>query len=131
MSEHNGPTMSQELAGWGAGLLIIGIGHLFIPMLAYEWGLVLIPLGVASLIVRKRFMFIVIGASLILVGLLNLVGTLAGGVGAWTAFGALQIYWGIKEIRKFSKYGAQDSATQIEEAEVIEDGVSMEGVKPS
>ena len=98
-------TMSADLKGWGVGLTIMGVLHFIIPFLSPVWGMVLIPLGILSLIVNHRGMFIAIGSGLILVGFLNIAAGLEMGTGFWTVFGCFQIYWGIQEIRKFSKYG--------------------------
>jgi len=105
MAEEKVMTMSEDLRGWGVGLLIIGGLHFVIPVLSPYWGMVLIPLGMLSLTVKHRGMFIGIGAGLILVGFLNIIGSLDAGTGFWTVFGGLQIYWGIKEIAKFGTYG--------------------------
>ena len=94
--------MKKELKGWGIGLIVIGaISIVLSGFLDPVWGGLLIVIGVLTLIIQKRGMFIVIGIGLLLAGLLNI---LSGGLGGWTVFGILQIYWGIQEIRKFSKY---------------------------
>ena len=80
-----------NLRGWGLVLIAVGIAHLFIPFLDSLWAFVILPLGVLSLFVAHRGMFIAIGAALVLVGLLNIFG---GGFGSWTIMGGVQIYWG-------------------------------------
>jgi hypothetical protein len=55
-----------------------------------------------SFLLPFRGLFVAIGAALIVIGLLNIFG---GGSGAWTFYGAFQIYWGVKEIGKFEKHG--------------------------
>jgi len=126
MGEKKEMTMEQDLRGWGVGLLIMGGLHFVIPIFAREWGFVLIPLGLLSLFVRRRGMFIVIGLSLIFVGLLNIVASLKGGTGFWPVYGGLQIYWGIKEIAKFEKYGRLETQDPLSlEAEAV----NLESVK--
>jgi hypothetical protein len=94
--------MKKELKGWGIGLIVIGaISIVLSGFLDPIWGGLLILIGVLTLIIQKRGMFIVIGIGLLLAGLLNI---LSGGLGGWTVFGIVQIYWGVQEIRKFSKY---------------------------
>jgi hypothetical protein len=108
--------MKRELRNWGVGLLLIGIvsmalAQVFDPI----WGGLLVILGVVTLIVRKRGMFIVIGIALILVGVMNILGTLImmsaeEATPGWAIFGGFQIYWGIKEIIKFGKYRPEQPA---------------------
>ena len=105
MAEEKAMTMSEDLRSWGGGFLILGGLHFIIPFLASEWGVVLIFLGILSLVIIHRGMFIAIGAGLIFVGLMNFSASAASGGGFWAIFGCLQIYWGIKEMAKFSAYG--------------------------
>ena len=92
--------LKKDLRGWGTGLIIMGvISFLLSGFLDPIWGGILIAIGVATLIVQQRGMFIIIGIGLILAGIMNIS---AGG--GWKIFGFLQIYWGIQEIRKFNKY---------------------------
>ena len=93
--------MRSELRGWGVGLIIIGVAQFFIPFLDPLWALVVVPMGVLSLFVSHRGMFIPIGVALVLVGLLNIFG---GSFGGWTIYGVAQIYWGVQEFGKFGKY---------------------------
>lgn len=111
-------TMAQDLRGWGVGLIIMGIFHFVIPALSPAWGMVLIPLGVLSLVIQHRGMFIALGASLILVGLLNIAASLQTGKAFWPVFGCLQIYWGFKEIIKFARFGKQTEEAQLPEASI-------------
>lgn len=93
--------MKGELRGWGIALIFIGVAQFFIPLLDPLWAFVVVPLGVLSLFIGHRGMFIPIGSALILVGLLNILG---GGFGGWTVYGAAQIFWGVQEFRKFEEY---------------------------
>ena len=121
MAEEKVMTMSEDLKSWGIGLLILGGLHFAIPFLSPHWGMVLIPLGILSLTVKHRGMFIGIGAGLILVGFLNIIGSLDAGTGFWTVFGCLQIYWGIKEIAKFASYGRLVAGDHFSEASEVLD----------
>ena len=93
--------MKGELRGWGVALILIGVAQFFIPFLDPLWAFVVVPLGVLSLFIGHRGMFIPIGAALVVVGLLNILG---GGFGGWTVYGAAQIFWGVQEFRKFEEY---------------------------
>jgi hypothetical protein len=98
----------------------MGVLHFFIPLFAAQWGVVLIVLGILSLIITHRGMFIALGGALILFGLMNLVGSFEAGPGLWSVFGCLQVYWGIKEIAKFGKYGKEQEAESMEALEALE-----------
>lgn len=93
--------MRSDLRAWGIGLIALGVAQYFLPFLDQSWAFVIVPLGILSLLVAHRGLFIAIGAALVIVGLLNIFG---GGFGFWTIFGAVQIYWGVQECRKFEKY---------------------------
>ena len=93
--------MKGELRGWGITLILIGVAQFFIPLLDPLWAFVVVPLGVLSLFIGHRGMFIPIGSALVLIGLLNILG---GGFGGWTVYGAAQIFWGVQEFRKFEEY---------------------------
>lgn len=96
-----GDDMKNDLRGWGIGLIIIGVAQYFLPFLDTMWAFVIVPLGILSLFLAHRALFIAIGAALVVVGLLNI---LSGGFGTWTIYGGAQIYWGVQEFRKFEKY---------------------------
>ena len=61
----------------------------------------LATLGTVTLLVRKRVMFLAIGASLLIAGGLNL---LVSGLGGWALFAALQAFWGIQVMRNYWRY---------------------------
>jgi hypothetical protein len=52
MAEKKTATLSQELNGWGGGLIFMGILHFFIPALAAPWGIALITLGSLAFIIK-------------------------------------------------------------------------------
>ena len=85
--------MRGDLRAWGIGLIVLGVAQYFLPFLDSMWAFVIVPLGILSLLVAHRGLFIAIGAALVIVGLLNIFG---GGFGFWTIFGGVQIYWGCK-----------------------------------
>lgn len=92
--------MKKDLQGWGWGLIIVGIASLiFHNFLSPVWGVVIIVIGIITLSVQSRGMYIVIGISLIIVGILNMLGG-----GGWMAFGVFQIVMGIMELTKYGKY---------------------------
>ena len=93
--------MRSELRGWGVALILIGIAQYFIPFLDPLWAFVVVPLGVLSLVLARRALFIAIGGTLVAVGLLNIF---SGDVGGWTFYGLAQIVWGVQEIRRFERY---------------------------
>jgi len=96
-------TVSEDIASWGIGLIVMGILHFYLDFLSAEWGMVLIPIGVLCFIVRHRGMYILLGLALMLVGVLNITDSIQGGVGFWPIFGFMQVYWGFQEIAKFWK----------------------------
>jgi len=102
------PDMGRELRTWGVALIVLGGIHFLLSgFLDPTWGIVLVVLGVLNLAIRARGMFIANGLALLAVGLMNIF---SGGLGGWTAFGVLQLYWGGKELLKFGKYAARSQA---------------------
>ena len=97
--------MKKNLRTWGIALIVLGIIHFAAArFLDPVWGGVIIVIGILNLCIRHRGMFIVNGTALMLFGILNIVGSLIDGGVGWIIFGALQLWWGATEIRKFSKY---------------------------
>ena len=111
MDKREVKSLSGELQGWGGGLLVLGVMHFFIKALAAEWGVVLVALGLGAMLIRHRGMFIAIGGALMLIGVVNFIGSFHGGPGFWTAFGCMQVYWGVKEMAKFGKYASSLAET--------------------
>ncbi|MCX6708447.1 MAG: hypothetical protein NTW67_02240, partial [Candidatus Woesearchaeota archaeon] len=90
--------MKSDLQGWGIGLLIMGVlSNIFRNFFDPTWGVILILIGLLTLLIMERKMYLVIGASLIAIGLLNIIYGLFGG---WTFFGIIQIVIGIQELYK-------------------------------
>jgi|WetSurMetagenome_2_1015567.scaffolds.fasta_scaffold74332_3 hypothetical protein len=103
--------MKKDLREWGFGLIFIGLVSLnfdyvniFGAFLDPGWGLFLIVIGILSLLVKNRSMFIIIGISLILAGISNIYESRNDLSKFWIIFGILQLYWGAQEIRKFGLY---------------------------
>jgi len=96
--------MQSEINSWSWGLLAMGVISLLLSwFLNPAWGVVLIGTGIAAMMVKKRFMFIVFGVVLVFAGITNL--SVGGG---WMLFGGLQCYWGIQEFIKYSAYSVLD-----------------------
>jgi hypothetical protein len=99
--------LKKDLQIWGIGSIVMGvISIIFSRFLDPFWGIFLIVLGVLNLLIRHRAMFIVNGLSLLAVGALNILTSIAGfstsGFSTvWLSLGIFQIIWGIQEIRKF------------------------------
>lgn len=94
-------SFEQELGSFGVSLIIIGILHLLLTdVLDPTWGVVLIVLGLLNLVLRYRFMFILNGLAIFLVGLMNIFGA---PFGFWTLFGIMQLVWGVQEMGKFGQ----------------------------
>ncbi len=101
--------MKKDIRRWGIWLIILGIIHFIAAgYLDPVWGGIIIIIGILNLCIRRRGMFIVNGAALILVGIMNISGSLLDGFGGWTVFGVLQLVWGAKEIKKFGRYALRE-----------------------
>lgn len=97
----------NDLKGWGGGLILMGIIHFALSSVLWaEWGVVLIIIGALCFMIKHRGMFILLGLSLVFIGVMNGLGGLESGTGFWSVFGCMQVYWGIKEMVKFKTYGA-------------------------
>ena len=116
-SEKPLPELNESLRKWGIGLIILGMVHLVLSnFLDPLWGSIIIILGILNLFIKKRGMFIANGSALLLVGIMNILGTTLpeGGGFGWLIFGLLQLVWGIQEIRKFKLY-SDDAITSSNE----------------
>ncbi|OQB24639.1 MAG: hypothetical protein BWY11_00945 [Firmicutes bacterium ADurb.Bin182] len=107
--------MEKDIRGWGIGLIVMGILSVALPQLLDPvWGVIIIVLGIINLIVKERGMYIVNGIALIFIGILNFIGTVTEisgtGPGFFAVYGVLQVFWGIKELVKYGKYGKLLSA---------------------
>jgi hypothetical protein len=91
--------MVADLGAWGVILIILGFIHIIAAgILDPVWGVTIIIIGIVSLAYRSKNMYIVLGLTLITVGLLNI----SAGPGGWKVFGIIQIILGIKEMAKYS-----------------------------
>lgn len=127
------PDIDVVLRKWGIGLIILGIIHLILTQaLNPVWGVMIIILGIVNLVIQKKEMFIANGIALLLVGIMNIVGSLLPGFEhtVWVVFGILQVYWGIREIQKYNRYKKEenvenkDSSESIEDSDILYDNVS-------
>jgi len=100
-------SLKGELRKWGVALIILGVIHFALAgFLDPVWGVVILVIGTLNLFILKPQMLIVNGGALILVGLINIITTLAIGFSGWVIFGGFQIYWGIQEIVRYENYAA-------------------------
>ena len=104
LPEKTAADMKRELRNWGIGLIVLGVAHFVLAgFLSPIWGVIILVVGVLNLVIPHRSMFIVNGLALLLVGGLNIF---SGEMGTWTAFGVLQLIWGVQEMRKFGQYAS-------------------------
>ena len=97
--------VGKQLRSWGIGLIIMGALSFAMPQfLNRVWGIALATLGIVTLLVRKRIMFLAIGASLLVAGILNVQ---ASGLGGWALFAVLQVFWGIQVMRNYWRYAGE------------------------
>lgn len=89
----------KELLGWSLGLMAMGALSIALSQhLNMIWGVVLIALGLAVLVIRRPVMFLLIGAALITAGALNIA---THGFSAWLLLALLQVVWGFQQIRRY------------------------------
>jgi len=85
----------------------VGILHLALrEILNASWGWVLIAIGLLSLFVMRRVMYLASGVVLLIAAGLNIASVLnrEGFGNPWMAVGFLQIGWAGLEFSKFNKY---------------------------
>lgn len=99
--------MRKDIAGWGVGLLIMGVLSIILAQyLDPVWGAIIIILGILNLAIRQRGMYIANGIALIFIGIVNALGAIMTYSNTFVAvYGGAQVYWGIKELVKYRKYG--------------------------
>jgi hypothetical protein len=99
--------MRKDIAGWGVGLLIMGVLSIVLSQyLDPVWGVIIIILGILNLAIRQRGMYIANGIALIFIGIVNALGAIMTYSNTFVAvYGGAQVYWGIKELVKYGKYG--------------------------
>ena len=119
--------MKKELCSWGFGLIGIGVVSIVLPeFLDPIWGVILIVMGVLTLVIRQRGMFIVIGIALLMAGIMNIMAGIMNpmgtSLGGWSVFGFFQLYWGAKEICKFWVYAPSEA--RLEPSEETKDDIS-------
>ena len=90
-------------------MVIIGIISLSVNFLDPIWGSLLIAAGIPFFFIKKRFLFVIFGITILLAGLANIVVGIAESTYGWAVFGIIQLYLSIQEIRKYFKYAAATS----------------------
>jgi DNA-directed RNA polymerase subunit M/transcription elongation factor TFIIS len=100
------PELRKQLRNWGLGLVLMGGASIYLkehlhPM--WIWGAVLIGVGAFTFILQQRIMFMVIGTILIFVGAMNIMSTMDAGFTPWMAVGAIQMFFGVREMRNYMK----------------------------
>lgn len=118
------PDIDVALRKWGVGLIILGVIHLFLTqVLNPVWGGLIIILGILNLVIQKKEMFIANGIALLLVGIMNIMGSLLPDFGniSWIVFGIVQVYWGIREIQKYNVYKKEEIVETKDASEPIVD----------
>lgn len=97
--------INAELKSWSAGLFIMGgISLILSDVLNPVWGFWLIGIALIALIFRKPGVFLLIGCSLFVVGLMNLSLFMEEFHWAnlvWGVLGGFQLYWGYQECRNY------------------------------
>lgn len=87
--------MARDLTSWGQGLILMGFAHIvFASFLDPVWGVIIIFLGALTRAIKTPGMFIVIALELWFAAFINIT---AGDFGFWTAYGILQIFWGLQQ----------------------------------
>ena len=85
-------------------VIILGVIHILLSaVLSAFWGTVLIILGIVAVSYRVKGIILLVGIALVVVGVMNVLSTLAYFSGLWLVLGALQIYWGIQEILRYKR----------------------------
>ena len=94
----------NDLQKNGIGLIVCGIiSVIWFNFLDPIWGVGLIIIGIFTLMIKRRVMFIVFGIVLLLAGFLNIVSGIIASAMGWSVFGAMQIGWAFREMKKFSQ----------------------------
>lgn len=98
--------MEKELRTAGIILSVLGALHLLMPdTFVRLWGLLLLGSGLASLFIRRREMFILLGLQLVVIGAINVFSSLES-FGFWTIFGLFQVALGGGQIASYRRYPA-------------------------
>lgn len=109
MSKETNPNIKSTIKSWGIGLIIIGILPFLIPsILSIEVGILAIILGVIALVFRAKWVMALVGAIIILVGVLNVITVLISQEGyLWVIIGIIQILIGISALNEYHKDGKE------------------------
>ncbi len=105
--------LSRELRKWGLILALIGgvqYGLLMwdrggsVPQVWTLWSAVMVGIGILSMIVHKRIMFMIIGFTIMMVGALNIF--YSGFVGPMVILGVFQMGYGVQQCLQMRKFPA-------------------------
>ena len=103
------------LQGRGVAMIALGIAHIVVPQLAWQFGIPLIAAGILNIIFPKRGMFLLNGFILIIVGVWNIFLFIEGGahvIWKWIAF--FQCSGGAEEMGQFFKNRPLFDASQFD-----------------
>ncbi len=108
-SKWRDPTMVKDLCKWGFGLLLLGavyfgIGVQLVSTGCAIWGGLLAVVGVLSLVIRRRGMYLVIAGILAFAGVGNALGAFLSGSKGWIIFGGIQIALAVWQVRKYKDF---------------------------
>ncbi len=99
------PNVKEECKWWGIGLIIAGIIPFIFPeILDVATGVIVLILGIITLIFRQRWNLALIGVLIILIGVVNIIGTLIVQEQYEFLFlGIIQLLIGIDALNKYHK----------------------------
>lgn len=90
--------LRHELVREGIGLVWLGLAHFTVKWLEHDWGYVLGAVGLACILVRRRFMWAFIALVLVLAGISNIFALSP----PWGfVVGSLQLYWASRARNKW------------------------------
>lgn len=96
--------IAKRLRTTAAILAVVGLAHFLLPeMLEPAWGVALLVLAGLNFVIRHPVMFLVDGAALALIGVVNIIGGLSSANGVWAVIGAVQAFGGVQEARVYSR----------------------------
>lgn len=95
-----------DIKGWGIALIVWGIISLIASgFLDSQWGIITIIIGAMCLFNQDKKMYLLIGTSLLVVGIMNIIWLLFSDVSgsnyAWPIIGIIQIVLGITQFKKY------------------------------
>ncbi|NDJ74712.1 MAG: hypothetical protein GYB65_00520 [Chloroflexi bacterium] len=108
--------LKRDLQRAGRALIVVGILHLLLAgILNGIWGVMLIAVGILNLVILHRNMFLLNGSTILIASANNFLVAFVlaeRGVACLVIFAALQVFWGIVELRRARLYPAEVSAEE-------------------